>query len=198
MFEIDLRGRFALLAIARYSSGWVKRRLVAFVVAEAAVAVHVDDDVALKSRAKIHRESDDLSDGFRVFAVHVEDRHLQHLRRRRWRRCVDRACVRRRGEADLIVDDDVQRAADVVSLRAALRFSVSCTTPSPAKRRIAVNQKRHAACAFAIAARSCLARMRPSATGLTNSRWLGLKHSERCTLRPARVRSNRGCGPGDI
>ena len=35
--------------------------------------------------------------------------------------------------------------------------------------------------------RSCLARMRPMATGSTNSRWLGLKQSDKCTFRPDEV-----------
>jgi hypothetical protein len=35
--------------------------------------------------------------------------------------------------------------------------------------------------------RSCLARTRPSTTGFTNSRWLGLKHIDRCTRRPVAV-----------
>ena len=41
--------------------------------------------------------------------------------------------------------------------------------------------------AFAAASRSCLARVRPSTTGFTNSRWLGLNVSVRCTLAPPRV-----------
>jgi hypothetical protein len=35
--------------------------------------------------------------------------------------------------------------------------------------------------------RSCFARTRPNTTGFTNSRWLGLKHIERCTRRPVAV-----------
>ena len=56
-----------------------ERRLVAFVVTAAAVAVHVDDDVALELAAEVHRQPHALGDGLGVFAVDVEDRNLQHL-----------------------------------------------------------------------------------------------------------------------
>ncbi len=63
-------------------------RFVGFVVAPAAEAVHVDEDIALESGAEIHRQFDHLSDGLRVFAVHVEDRHRQHFCHVRLHRCL--------------------------------------------------------------------------------------------------------------
>jgi hypothetical protein len=70
--------------------------------------------------------------------------------------------------------------------------------PFAGEGRVAVDQQRHAPAArgLGVAARSCLARIGPAATGLTNSRWLGLKHSERCTLCPGRRWSSRCCSPG--
>ncbi len=56
-----------------------ERRLVALVVAVAAVAVHVDHHVAQERVAEVHGQADDLRHRFRVLAVHVEDRDLQHL-----------------------------------------------------------------------------------------------------------------------
>ena len=54
-------------------------RLIAFVVAVAAVAEHVDDHVAVEAQAEFHRQLGDVNDGFRIVAVDVEDRRLDHL-----------------------------------------------------------------------------------------------------------------------
>ena len=62
-----------------YKQGLREGRLVAFVVAAPAVAVHVDHDVALKVVPKVHGQANHLRDRFGIFAVHVEDRDLQHL-----------------------------------------------------------------------------------------------------------------------
>ena len=53
-----------------------ERRLIGLVVATAAEAVHVDDDVALILAAEIHGEIHHLRHGFRILAVHMEDRNL--------------------------------------------------------------------------------------------------------------------------
>ncbi len=89
-----------------------ERRLVAFVVTMAAVTVHVDHHVTQEHIAEIHGQAHDLRDGFRVFAVDVENRDLQHLRHVRG---VGGGATLRgwRGETDLVVDHDVQRAAVV-------------------------------------------------------------------------------------
>ena len=65
----------------------------------------------MKFLAEIHRQTHDLGHGFRVFAVHVEDRNLQHLGDvgRVGRRTS--LCWSRR-KADLIVHDHMDRAAD--------------------------------------------------------------------------------------
>ena len=92
-------------------------RLVALVVAEAPVAEHVDDDRLVEFLPELDRHLGGIGDRLGVVAVHVDDRRLDHLgdvgRIRR------RARVARVGrEADLVVDDEVDRAAGAVTLQA--------------------------------------------------------------------------------
>ena len=89
--------------------------IVHFAVAVAAIANQVHDDVAAESGAIVRGDLPDANDGVWIFGVHVENRNglalgdiggesrgvLLH---------------RPRGEADQIVDDDVNRAADGVGL----------------------------------------------------------------------------------
>ena len=104
---------------------------------------------------------------------------------------VERASLGRRGEADLVVDDDVERAAGGVAVELA-QVERLLHDALAGERGVAVDQQRHACVARATSpTRSCLARMRPSTTGLTNSRWLGLKHSDRCTFLPLVGRRSR-------
>ncbi len=89
------------------------RRVVALVVATTAVADHVDDDVAVELLAVGEGQLGDAHAGLGVVAVHVEDGDLVALgdvgR-------VGRGARRRRtgGEAHLVVDDHVDRAAGAV------------------------------------------------------------------------------------
>ncbi len=92
------------------------RRLVPLVVPELAIAPQFDQGVAVEPLPKVDRQIDHLADGLRILAVDVEDRNLQH------RRHVGRVGgrlggVRRGGEPDLIVDHDVDGAADAVPLQ---------------------------------------------------------------------------------
>ena len=81
-------------------------------MAVAAVADEVDDHVLLELLAELVGQAGDLDHGFRIVAVHVEDRRVDHLG--------EVGAVQRgagvfalgRGEADLIVDHQVQGAAD--------------------------------------------------------------------------------------
>ena len=83
-------------------------------MAAAAVADQVDDDVLVELLAEVEGELGDPHAGLGVVAVDVEDRRLDHpgdvggVERRARRR-------RRGGEADLVVDDDVDRAAGAVA-----------------------------------------------------------------------------------
>ena len=79
-----------------------------------AVAQHVDDDVLVEFLTEIDGQTGYPGAGFRVVAVDVEDRRTDHLG--------DVGAVfagsgelRRGGETDLVVDDDVDGAADAVS-----------------------------------------------------------------------------------
>jgi hypothetical protein len=92
-----------------------EHRLVGLVVAVAPVAEHVDDDRLLELLPELGGDLGDMHDGFGIVAVHVEDGRLDHARHVR--------AIRRRarvarigGEADLIVDDEVDRAAGAVTL----------------------------------------------------------------------------------
>ena len=84
------------------------RGVVALVVTAAAVADHVDDDVAVELLAVLERELGDAHARLGVVPVDVEDRHLQALGHVG---AVLRRARRRRpgGEADLVVDDHVDR-----------------------------------------------------------------------------------------
>ena len=94
-----------------------ERRLVAFVVAEAAVAEHVDDHRLLEFHPVLGRDLRRVDHRFRIVAVDVEDQRLDHLgdvgRIGRGARI-----ARIGGEADLVVDDEMQRAAGAVALQA--------------------------------------------------------------------------------
>jgi hypothetical protein len=78
MLKVTFENRFALCDCA-VQNGLSEGRLVTFVVTEAPVAVHIDDDIALEFKAKIHRQPDDLSDRLRILAVDMEDGDLKHF-----------------------------------------------------------------------------------------------------------------------
>ena len=92
-----------------------ERGLVAFVVAEPAIAEHVDDHRLVELLPELGRDLRGIDDGFGIIAVDVNDRRLDHFRgvRRIGRRP---RMARRGGEADLIVDDEMDRPAGPVSL----------------------------------------------------------------------------------
>ena len=82
-----------------------------------AVAEHVDDDRLLELLAELGGDLGDVHHGLGVVAVDVEDRRLHHLGHVR---AVGRGArvARVGGEADLVVDDEVDRAAGAVTLEA--------------------------------------------------------------------------------
>ncbi len=161
-------------------------RLVALVVAEAAVAEHVDDHRLVEFHPVFGRDLGGIDDGFRVVAVDVEDRRLDHLGDvGRVGRRAREARVRR--EADLVVDDEVQRAARRDGRADRKGRDNSATTPWPAK---AASPWSSSGSTLArsssgtISSRlrpkiwSCLARALPITTGLTISRCEGLAVSD--------------------
>ena len=83
-------------------------------MAEAAVTHDVEHDVALERLAVVVGQARRAHARLGVVAVHVEDRRLDHLGD--VGRVETRARRLRRGrEADLVVDHDVDRAADVIA-----------------------------------------------------------------------------------
>jgi hypothetical protein len=89
--------------------------LVLFVVAVAAVADQVDDDVVLEAAAVRHRQPDGRDAGLGVVGVDVDDREVEALgevARIAGRAPIDRVSR----EADLVVRNQVQAAAGRVSL----------------------------------------------------------------------------------
>ena len=162
-------------------------RLVALVVPAAAVAIHVDHHVALELAAEIHRQAHHLGHGFGIFAVDVEDRDLQHL-----------------GHVGGVGASSGLRTGGVV--KPIWLLTTTCSVPPiciglqlaqverflndpfAGERRVAVNQQAPGRGGARMSStRSCLARTRPTATGLTNSKWLGLKQSDRWTFCPLEV-----------
>ncbi len=118
-----------------------ERRLVALVVAVPAIAEHVDDDRLLKLLPEFGRHLGGEHHGFRIVAVDVEDRRLDHLgdvgrigRRSR--------VARVGGEADLIVDDEVHRAAGAVAAQAGQPETLRHHALA-GERGVAVDQERH-------------------------------------------------------
>ena len=93
------------------------RGLVLLVVAEAAVADEVDDDVVAELLPVGEREPDRRDRRLRVVRVHVDDRDVEPLRE--VARVARRAALVRVGrEADLVVRDQVERAAGRVAVEA--------------------------------------------------------------------------------
>ena len=83
-----------------------ERRLIAFVMSVTAIAEHVDDDRLVEFLPVFDRNLGGKHYRFRIVAVHMENRRVDHLGNigRIWRR----ARIARIGrEADLIVHDEV-------------------------------------------------------------------------------------------
>ena len=117
-----------------------ERRLVAFVVAMPAVAEHVDDDGLVEFLPEFDRDLGREHHRFRIVAVHMEDRRVDHLRH------VGRIgrgarIARIGGEADLVVDDEVQRTAGAVALQVRQREAFRHHALA-GERRVAMHQHR--------------------------------------------------------
>ena len=92
-------------------------RLVALVVPEPAIADHVEHHVLLELLAELDGDARGMDHGFGIIAIHMEDRRLHHQG--------DVGAIgrgarehRRGGEADLVVDDEMKRAAGTEALDA--------------------------------------------------------------------------------
>ena len=123
--------------------------LVALVVPVAPVAPHVDHHVLAEALAELGGDAADMDYRLDVVAVDVEDRRLRHLGDLgRVARGAGRARVG--GEADLVVDHEVNRAPGPVALD--VRQPEGLGDDSlPAERRVAVHQEPENLLAFAVA-----------------------------------------------
>ena len=90
-------------------------RLVAFVMAEAAIADHVQHHILVEQLAEFGGDAGCMHHGFRIVAIHMEDRRLHHQRHIG---AIGRGARidRRGGEADLVVDDEMNGAAGAEAL----------------------------------------------------------------------------------
>ena len=145
---VELADRRMLLDLA-VEDGLRVAGIVAFVVAVAAVAEHVDDHVLLELLAVIEGDLRHADGGFGIVAVDVEDGRL-HAARHVGGIGRGARFVGQRGEADLIVDDQVHGAAGAVAieLRKVERFGHHALS---GKRRVAVDEQRNDALALGIA-----------------------------------------------
>src|SRR5690606_19171677 len=126
-----------------------KARLIALVVPQPSVAIHIDHDVTLELGAEVHCQLDALRHTFGIFAIDVEDGDLQHLGD-------VRSVLARspfagiRGKPKLVVDDHVQSAARAVTLQFA-QVERLLNDALPCKRGIAADQEGHSLATFDIA-----------------------------------------------
>ncbi len=92
-----------------------ERRLVRLVVTMPPITEHVDDDILLEAVTELGGESRDMHDRLGIVAVHMKNRRLDNF-------CdiggigTRSRIGRRRGEADLVVDDDMDGAAGTEAL----------------------------------------------------------------------------------
>ena len=153
LFGVMLGQRGSVLDLAVHQR-LRERRFVAFVVAVAAIAVQVDDHIAIERLAELQRQLGHVDGRLGILGVHVENGHLNHLGH--VGAVGRRAGVARRcREADLVIDDQVNGAAGLVAgqLREVERFGHQALA---GKRRIAVNQHGDAQLALAVAEQALL------------------------------------------
>ena len=106
-----------MLADAGIHQGLGEGRLVGLVMAVAPIAEHVDDHRLAEALAELDGDLGDVDHRFRIVAIHMEDRRVDDLGDvGRIGRGAGEA--RRRGEADLVVDDEMERAAGAVAAQA--------------------------------------------------------------------------------
>ncbi len=123
-------------------------------MAVAAIAEDVDDHVLLEAGAELGGDARDVHDRLGIVAVHVEDRRLHHLAG------IGGIGTRARvggvgGEADLVVDDEVDGAAGAVALELGQHQGFGDQTLA-GKRRVAVHEETHHLVAAGVAALALL------------------------------------------
>ena len=115
-------------------------RLITFIVAKAAIAEHVNDDRLVELLPEFDGYFRSMNHRFRIITIAVENWRFDHFRHiggigRRAR------IPRIGGEADLVIDNEMHRAAGAVALQAGKTETFS-NDALPGKSRVAVNQQR--------------------------------------------------------
>ena len=122
-------------------------RLVLFVVTETTIADQVDERVAPELPAEIHGEMHRRDAGVDVVGIDVHDRHVEAFSQIRSVAC--RTPVRGiRREADLVICDQVKRAAGLVTGKR-LQIEDFRDDALSRKRGVAMNQDRNRSLAIA-------------------------------------------------
>ncbi len=110
--DITRRGMFGDDVVhQRLSAG----RLVSFVVATTTVTNQIDHDVTLELHAVVDRQLGDKQHRFRIIAINVKDRRLNHLGDVGTILGGARIVLTASGKTNLVVDDNVDGAARLVS-----------------------------------------------------------------------------------
>jgi hypothetical protein len=147
--------------------------IVHFAVAVAPVADQVDDHVGAELVAILGGDAGDAHHGIDVFTIDVKDGNRLPPRQLRGEtRGVLFAGIG--GEPDQVVDDHVDGSADGVAGEVGIIQRLRGDA-LPGERGVAVHQHGRYFALPPSPARSCLARVRPTVTGSTASRWLGFE-----------------------
>jgi hypothetical protein len=162
-------------------------RLVLLVVAVTAVAPQVDHHIDLELLSESDRQLRRVHDRFGIIPVHVEDRRLDRLGHvGRVRR--EALLVWWRGEADLVVDDDVDRPARAPALK--LRQVQGLGDDAlPGERGVAVHAHRHDARAPGVAEDPLLAADDPLHDRVHQLQVRWVRHQRHLRLQPVRQRA---------
>ena len=147
--------------------------IVDFAVAVTAVADQIDDDVAAESVAIFEGHATDPHHGVDIFGIHVKDWNVLAAGELSGKMGGVQFAGRGR-KSNQVVDDDMHGSANAEPRQVGVVESLGKNALSR-ERAIAVNQERQKFLTSAFPARSCLARVRPTVTGSTASRWLGLE-----------------------
>ena len=183
--------RSVLLANPLVHHGLGRERLVGLVVAVAAKADHVDDDVLPEPHPEVEGEPGDEHHGLRIVSVHVEDGRLYEL--------CDIGAVQGRarvervagGEADLVVHHDMDGSARAVPARLGEVEGLGHHPHGPENAASPWTRIGRTWLRSVSPRRSCRALTDPSTTGLMISRCDGIER-EHQVHRAARSRHRGG------
>ena len=91
------------------------QRFICFVMTMTAIGNQINENISLKDRAILHRHTGSKSNRFRIIAVHVNNRRLNHfgdVGTKLGRTGIVRV---RGGETNLVIDHNTNRAAHFIA-----------------------------------------------------------------------------------